>query len=57
VLIGARMPSIMVEASFITNKREEKRLASDAYQDAVADGILAGIRSYIKQIESVSGRG
>jgi N-acetylmuramoyl-L-alanine amidase len=51
------MPSIMVEASFVTNKREEKRLASGAYQDAVADGIIAGIRSYIKQIESVPGRG
>jgi N-acetylmuramoyl-L-alanine amidase len=47
----------MVEASFITNKREEKRLASGAYQDAVAEGILTGIRLYIKQIESVSGRG
>jgi N-acetylmuramoyl-L-alanine amidase len=57
VLIGAQMPSIMVEASFITNKREEKRLASSAYQDAVAEGILAGIRSYIKQIGSVPGRG
>ncbi len=57
VLIGAQMPSIMVETSFITNKREEKRLASPSYQDAVAEGILAGIRSYIKQIESVPGRG
>jgi N-acetylmuramoyl-L-alanine amidase len=57
VLIGAQMPSIMVEASFITNKREEKRLASGAYQGAVAEGILAGIRSYIKQIEGVPGRG
>ncbi len=57
VLIGAQMPSIMVEISFITNRREEKRLASPAYQDAVVDGIVAGIRSYIKQIESVPGRG
>jgi N-acetylmuramoyl-L-alanine amidase len=57
VLIGAQMPSIMVETSFITNKREEKRLASSAYQDAVVAGIVAGIRSYIKQIESVPGRG
>ncbi len=57
VLIGAQMPSVMVETSFITNKREEKRLASSAYQDAVVDGIVGGIRSYIKQIESVPGRG
>jgi N-acetylmuramoyl-L-alanine amidase len=57
VLIGAQMPSIMVETAFITNKREEKRLANPNFQDAVVDGIVAGIRSYIKQIESVSERG
>lgn len=57
VLIGAQMPSIMVETSFITNGFEEKRLGSAAYQDEVAEGILAGIQSYIMQIEAVSGRG
>ena len=57
VLIGAQMPSIMVEVSFITNRWEEKRLGSDAYQEAVAEGILAGIQSYIRQIETVPGRG
>ena len=57
VLIGAQMPSIMVETSFITNKREEDRLNTAAYQDAIAEGILAGIRNYIKQIETVPGRG
>ena len=57
VLIGAQMPSIMVEISFITNRWEEKRLASAAYQEAVAEGILTGIKSYIRQIEAVPGRG
>jgi N-acetylmuramoyl-L-alanine amidase len=57
VLIGAQMPSIMVETSFITNRSEEKRLGSAAYQDAVAEGILSGIQSYIRQIEAVPGRG
>ena len=57
VLIGAQMPSIMVEISFITNRLEEKRLKSATYQDAVAEAILAGIQSYIRQIESVPGRG
>jgi N-acetylmuramoyl-L-alanine amidase len=51
------MPSIMVEASFITNRWEEKRLANAAYQEAVAEGILTGIKSYIRQIEAVPGRG
>ncbi|MCG6982147.1 MAG: N-acetylmuramoyl-L-alanine amidase, partial [Deltaproteobacteria bacterium] len=57
VLIGAQMPSIMVEISFITNRLEEKRLKSATYQDAVAEAVLAGIQSYIRQIESVPGRG
>jgi N-acetylmuramoyl-L-alanine amidase len=57
VLIGAQMPSIMVEISFITNRWEEKRLASADYQEAVAEGILTGIKSYIRQIEAVPGRG
>ncbi|UCG13940.1 MAG: N-acetylmuramoyl-L-alanine amidase [Deltaproteobacteria bacterium] len=57
VLIGAQMPSIMVETSFISNPREARRLASSSYQDAVARGILKGIRSYIEQIESVPGPG
>jgi len=57
VLIGAQMPSIMVETSFITNKREEYRLKSAAYQDSLAEGILSGIRQYIRQIETVPGRG
>jgi N-acetylmuramoyl-L-alanine amidase len=47
----------MVETSFITNRSEEKRLGSAAYQDAVAEGILAGIQSYIRQIEAVPGTG
>ena len=57
VLIGARMPSIMVECSFISNPVEAKRLASPAYQDMVATGIVNGIRSYIKQTETGAGQG
>jgi len=47
VLIGARMPSVLVEVSFISNKKEEKRLKSDHYLSTVADGIINGIKSYI----------
>ncbi|MFP3869712.1 MAG: N-acetylmuramoyl-L-alanine amidase [Syntrophobacteria bacterium] len=54
VLIGAQMPCIMVETSFISNGREAARLTSSAYQDTIARGIVAGIRSYIEQIERVS---
>jgi N-acetylmuramoyl-L-alanine amidase len=56
VLIGAQMPCIMVETSFISNPREAKRLVDAKYQEAVAQGIVIGIRSYINQIESVPGQ-
>jgi len=57
VLIGAQMPCILVECSFISNPIEAKRLASPAYQDAVATGIVNGVRSYMKQIETGAGQG
>ena len=47
VLIGARMPSVLVEVSFISNRKEERRLKSDRYLDRVAEGIVNGIKSYV----------
>ncbi len=49
VLIGARMPSILVEASFISNPSEEKRLRSKAYRQKVAEGIYSGIENFIAE--------
>ncbi len=49
VLVGAEMPSILVEVSFISNRVEEKRLASDAYKNKIAEAIAQGINSYISQ--------
>ena len=53
VLIGARMPSVLVEVSFISNRKEEGRLKSDRYLDRVADGIVNGIKSYISDTKLV----
>jgi N-acetylmuramoyl-L-alanine amidase len=47
VLIGAEMPSILVETSFISNRVEEKRLSTEAYKDRLAEAIANGINSYI----------
>ena len=47
VLLGARMPSILIETSFISNKTECKRLMSDSYQTAIATTITDGIEKYI----------
>ena len=47
VLVGATMPSILVETAFISNATEENRLNDPRYLDEAADGIKDGIRSYI----------
>lgn len=46
VLVGARMTAVLVEASFITNRREEGRLKDPEYLDAVADSVVEAIRYY-----------
>lgn len=46
VLIGADVPSILVESSFITNPRDEKRLKDKNFIDHLAQGIYAGVIEY-----------
>ncbi|MBN2358750.1 MAG: N-acetylmuramoyl-L-alanine amidase [Deltaproteobacteria bacterium] len=48
VLIGVKMPSILLETSFISNRREEGRLRQNAYLDAIAEGVVRGVRSFIE---------
>ncbi|MBI9076775.1 MAG: N-acetylmuramoyl-L-alanine amidase [Desulfatibacillum sp.] len=50
VLLGAEMPAVLVETSFISNKRECQRLTSDAYQDKLVEGIIHGVKEYVKQL-------
>ena len=54
VLIGARMPSVLIETGFITNPTEHKRLASKAYKERMAEGIADGIVAYAKQLDTAS---
>ena len=51
VLVGASMPSILVETAFLSNAAEESRLKDPAYQTATAEGILEGVRSYISSLK------
>lgn len=48
VLLGAQMPAILVETSFISHPRECKRLTDPNYQESLCDGIIRGIRKYIE---------
>lgn len=47
VLVGARMPAVLLEASFLTHEPEARALTTRAYRKALADGIASGIASYL----------
>lgn len=49
VLIGAQMPSVLVETSFISNHEEEKRLSTAKYRGRIAEAIAIGISDYIRK--------
>ena len=47
VLVGAQMPSILVEVGYITNPIERRRLFNADYQNRIAKGIVDGISNYL----------
>jgi N-acetylmuramoyl-L-alanine amidase len=51
VLVGATMPSILVETAFLSNPQEEARLKDSVYQEQTAEGIMEGIRGYISSVK------
>lgn len=48
VLQVAKVPSVLVEAGFLTNPTEGRQIANPAWRDAMADSIVAGILEYRK---------
>ena len=46
VLVGARMPSVLVEMFFITNRTEGRAMTQDSYQNAVVESLYDGILKY-----------
>jgi N-acetylmuramoyl-L-alanine amidase len=46
VLVGARMPSVLFEASYLSNASDEERLASDDGRQAFADALVNAVRAY-----------
>lgn len=48
VLRSPDIPSVLVETGFISNHSEERLLASDAYQQQLADAIYKGLRNYFQ---------
>ena len=56
VLLGATMPSVLVETAFISHPREEKRLRSSAYQKSAAKAIAAAIKDYAVNNKLIASR-
>ena len=57
VLIGATMPSVLAEISFLTNKQEADLLKTEKYRQQVAEALLAGIMAYqgtLKKAQAVA---
>jgi N-acetylmuramoyl-L-alanine amidase len=54
VLIGAAMPSVLAEISFVTNNQEAKLLRGAAYRQRIADALFAAIRKYQTSLRGVS---
>lgn len=49
VLVGAQMPSILVEVGYISHPVEGKRLYDKSYQQLLANGIANGVDSYFSK--------
>jgi N-acetylmuramoyl-L-alanine amidase len=51
VLIGAAMPSVLAEISFVTNRNEAQLLRGTAYRQRIADALLEGISRYQRALK------
>jgi len=56
VLLGATMPSVLVEAAFISHPREEQRLTSRRYQEETAEAIVEAVKSYARAHKLIASR-
>jgi N-acetylmuramoyl-L-alanine amidase len=54
VLIGADMPSILTEISFLSNPSDEKLLKQPEQRQRVAEGLFQGISSYLQNMNSMT---
>ncbi len=53
VLIGANMPSILAEISFVTNPRDAAQLERPEYRQRVADSLFKGVAKYASGLSGV----
>ena len=53
VLIGANMPSILAEISFVSNPTDERKLRTPAYRQRIAESLYRGVARYAQGLSGV----
>jgi N-acetylmuramoyl-L-alanine amidase len=51
VLVGASMPSVLAEVSFLTHKQEGRLLGTGAYRQRIAEALFDGVRRYLRTLK------
>ena len=54
VLIGANMPSVLSEISFVSNPSDEKQLRKPDQRQRIADGLYRGVAAYLDNLNSLT---
>ena len=54
VLIGADMPSILTEISFLSNPADEQLLKKPEHRQRVAEGLYQGVSEYLQSMNSMA---
>jgi N-acetylmuramoyl-L-alanine amidase len=54
VLIGAAMPSVLTEISFVSNSQEAKLLRGGSYRQRIAEALFSAIRKYQTSLQNVA---
>lgn len=49
LLFAAQVPGVLVEASYLTNAKEERRLKRSRYRQALAKGIVKGLGRFLRE--------
>jgi len=55
VLIGAQMPSILAEISFLTNPDDAEQLQDEAYRERIAEALDSGVERYLRGLSGTRG--
>lgn len=53
VLVGAKMPSVLLEVSYISNPEEEYLLSQESYRSRIAKAIVDGVKNYFSKSENI----